>query len=238
MPTASSSACIGDGVLDGLRIDHVDGLLDPKAYCLSLRAEGASGRSISSSRRSSRRTSGCGRTGRSTAPPATSSPTSLDRPVRRSGRGGGAQRGLRRSSPARPPPSPTWSATASCGSWRTEMASELRVLARERRPHRPLATAHRRLHRQRAAPRAEADRRLLPGLPHLCRRFGRRRGSTGATSTGRSRRRARLDTRSIRSVFDFLHALLPTDLVAGRAAATAATRSCGSPCGCSNTAAR
>ncbi len=28
---------IGRGVLDGLRIDHIDGLLDPKAYCLALR---------------------------------------------------------------------------------------------------------------------------------------------------------------------------------------------------------
>ncbi len=28
-----------DGVLDGLRLDHIDGLLDPKAYCLRLRAE-------------------------------------------------------------------------------------------------------------------------------------------------------------------------------------------------------
>jgi (1->4)-alpha-D-glucan 1-alpha-D-glucosylmutase len=28
---------LGEGVLDGLRIDHIDGLLDPKAYCLRLR---------------------------------------------------------------------------------------------------------------------------------------------------------------------------------------------------------
>ena len=28
---------LGDGVLDGIRLDHVDGLLDPKAYCLRLR---------------------------------------------------------------------------------------------------------------------------------------------------------------------------------------------------------
>jgi (1->4)-alpha-D-glucan 1-alpha-D-glucosylmutase len=28
-----------EGVLDGLRIDHIDGLLDPKAYCLQLRAK-------------------------------------------------------------------------------------------------------------------------------------------------------------------------------------------------------
>ncbi len=28
---------LGEGVLDGIRLDHVDGLLDPKAYCLRLR---------------------------------------------------------------------------------------------------------------------------------------------------------------------------------------------------------
>jgi (1->4)-alpha-D-glucan 1-alpha-D-glucosylmutase len=30
-------ALIGAGVLDGLRLDHIDGLFDPKAYCLRLR---------------------------------------------------------------------------------------------------------------------------------------------------------------------------------------------------------
>lgn len=30
---------IADGVLDGLRIDHIDGLYDPKAYCLRVRAK-------------------------------------------------------------------------------------------------------------------------------------------------------------------------------------------------------
>ena len=28
---------LDEGVLDGLRLDHIDGLLDPKAYCLRLR---------------------------------------------------------------------------------------------------------------------------------------------------------------------------------------------------------
>ena len=28
---------MGDGTLDGIRVDHIDGLLDPKAYCLRLR---------------------------------------------------------------------------------------------------------------------------------------------------------------------------------------------------------
>ena len=32
---------IGGGTLDGLRIDHVDGLLDPKGYCIRLREKAA-----------------------------------------------------------------------------------------------------------------------------------------------------------------------------------------------------
>jgi len=32
---------IGDGTLDGLRIDHIDGLLDPKGYCIRLREKAA-----------------------------------------------------------------------------------------------------------------------------------------------------------------------------------------------------
>ena len=51
----SCSSCCADGTLDGLRIDHIDGLLDPKGVSASgLRARGAAARSISSSRRSSR----------------------------------------------------------------------------------------------------------------------------------------------------------------------------------------
>lgn len=34
-------AMIDDGVVDGLRIDHIDGLLDPKGYCLRLREKAA-----------------------------------------------------------------------------------------------------------------------------------------------------------------------------------------------------
>ncbi len=30
---------VGDGLVDGIRIDHIDGLRDPKAYCLRLRAK-------------------------------------------------------------------------------------------------------------------------------------------------------------------------------------------------------
>ena len=56
--------------IDGLRIDHIDGLFDPKSVSAPLqRAAGPrglpDGHSIWSSKRSSRRTKGCARTGRS-----------------------------------------------------------------------------------------------------------------------------------------------------------------------------
>ena len=68
------SSCCDDGVLDGLRIDHVDGLLDPKGY---LRAAARAGAAAVLSR--GREDPGaarerCARTGRSRAPPATNSP--------------------------------------------------------------------------------------------------------------------------------------------------------------------
>ena len=63
---------------------------------------------------------------------------------------------------------------------RCSRPSSLRIA--QRRP------PHARLHAQHAAPRAGRGRRLLPGLPHLHRRRAARR-RTGATSTGRSRRR-------------------------------------------------
>ena len=77
-----------DGTVDGLRIDHPDGLFDPAQYFArlqaALRAAGrearpatpSRARSTSWSRRSSRRTSACPRRGRCTAPPATASRTS------------------------------------------------------------------------------------------------------------------------------------------------------------------
>ena len=37
-PTGSGKELVAEGLVDGLRIDHIDGLLDPKAYCLKLRA--------------------------------------------------------------------------------------------------------------------------------------------------------------------------------------------------------
>ena len=66
---------LNEGTLDGLRVDHVDGLFDPKAYLARLRGRGRRVRSIWLSRRSSRSTRACARTGRSRARPATNSPT-------------------------------------------------------------------------------------------------------------------------------------------------------------------
>ena len=32
------SGCIAEGLIDGVRVDHVDGLADPRGYCRRLRA--------------------------------------------------------------------------------------------------------------------------------------------------------------------------------------------------------
>ncbi len=63
---------LDDGVIEGLRIDHPDGLADPGGYLERLAARGC--RSTSGSRRSSTPGSSCA-TGRSRAPSATSSST-------------------------------------------------------------------------------------------------------------------------------------------------------------------
>ena len=62
---------VADGLVDGLRIDHPDGLANPREYLDRLRDEGVS---TSGWRRSSSRASSCA-TGRSRARPATSSRT-------------------------------------------------------------------------------------------------------------------------------------------------------------------
>ncbi|MFC7544734.1 hypothetical protein ACFQU2_42550 [Siccirubricoccus deserti] len=64
-----------DGTLEGLRIDHIDGLLDPKGYLERLR-EAAPRPSTWSSRRSYHVMSSYATTGRWKARQATSSPTS------------------------------------------------------------------------------------------------------------------------------------------------------------------
>ncbi len=62
------------GAVDGLRIDHVDGLLDPNGYLHRLRAEAPRQDSIWPSKRYWRATRRCARNGRWQAPPATTSP--------------------------------------------------------------------------------------------------------------------------------------------------------------------
>ena len=68
-PPPARSALVREGALDGLRIDHPDGLADPRGYLRGLpRRPAAAG---SWSRRSSRARRRCPATGRAPAPPAT-----------------------------------------------------------------------------------------------------------------------------------------------------------------------
>jgi (1->4)-alpha-D-glucan 1-alpha-D-glucosylmutase len=68
---------IAEGLVDGLRIDHIDGLADPRGYCRKLRRRLDSWRPAgtcrSTWRRSSAKAKPCAPTGQWTAPPATSS---------------------------------------------------------------------------------------------------------------------------------------------------------------------
>ena len=83
---------IAEGKVQGVRLDHIDGMYDPRGYCQRLLsrvadvlaesrdgerpeidARAAAGRSTCWSRRSSPATRACARTCRSPAPPATSS---------------------------------------------------------------------------------------------------------------------------------------------------------------------
>ena len=122
-----------DGVLDGLRIDHIDGLLDPKAVLLQRLREQRADAGLLPRRREDpgARTRRCARTGRSRARPATNSATSSPGcsstpPARR------RSRASTRTSPAsRRAVRARSCATASGGSCDNEMASELNVLARE-----------------------------------------------------------------------------------------------------------
>ncbi len=70
---------VADGTISGLRVDHIDGLLDPAAYLDALAAAVAAARPTGAraprswSRRSSPPGKACAATGRSLAPPGTSS---------------------------------------------------------------------------------------------------------------------------------------------------------------------
>ena len=72
VPRAACCDWLDDGAIDGVRIDHVDGLREPEGVpdAAARRARRTHG---SSSRRSSLPTRHCPRAGRSTAPPATTS---------------------------------------------------------------------------------------------------------------------------------------------------------------------
>ena len=65
---------VADGTLDGIRIDHIDGLVDPKVIA-SACAKRRRSRFISLSKRSWRAMSVCAKVGRSRGRPDTSSPT-------------------------------------------------------------------------------------------------------------------------------------------------------------------
>ena len=76
-PRARARAGCADGVLDGLRIDHPDGLRDPRRTSSGCATHGPGARG-SSSRRSSSPASSCRPTGRSPARPATTSSNRVD----------------------------------------------------------------------------------------------------------------------------------------------------------------
>ena len=75
-PRAWSSRLLDEGLIDGLRIDHIDGLRDPKAYSAAP-ARRVAAAVLPARREDPRPRRGrCRRTGRPTAPPATRSRTS------------------------------------------------------------------------------------------------------------------------------------------------------------------
>ena len=184
----ASFRLIEDGTLDGLRIDHIDGLLDPKRYFDDLRA--ASPRpfylvveKILAAHEQLREdwpiegTTGYDFTnlvlGALIDPAAEASFTDIYR------RFTGHHRAVRADRPRMQDPHH--------GQRDGERAQRARPRCSTRRAPEP---ADRRLHPQHPAAGAQGDRRLLPGLSHLYR-HGRcaRRMPTGAISTGRWRRR-------------------------------------------------
>ena len=219
-----------EGKIDGLRIDHPDGLYDPEQYLRRLqrryaldlaekafdgrprgqgpaweevrepvrertgesrRREGRwGGRSTSSSRRSSARASRCRRTGRSTAPAATTSSTgqrpvrrrrqrpALHAPVPRLGRGRSA---LRRDGLPEEDADPAGVAV--------QRAAHADLPARPAGAEEPLVA---RLHLQQPAAGPAGGDRLLPRLPLVHRRTrGVSRRATAATSSAAVRRAKR-----------------------------------------------
>ena len=208
---------LDDGVLDGLRIDHIDGLLDPKGLSACGCASRRRGRSISSSRRSWRAHEAL----REDWPvEGTTGYDFTNLAARPAGRSRGEERASRSSIASftgETAPFATSCATCKLRIMENEMASELNVLARDAARVARAEPAHRRLHPHVLQRALQADRRLLPGLPHLCRRHGAptdadRRDIDWAVAQAR-----RNDPALDPSVFDFLHQL--ADRRSGRRAA-------------------
>ena len=225
--TASSSGLLKTASSTDLRIDHVDGLLDPKGYLQRLRAKAATtllsgGREDPGAHEIAAR----GLAGRGDHRLRVRQPRARRCCVDPAGRGGftSLYTGVHRRARALRGHRARLQDSASCDN---EMASELNVLARDaarvaRQNPRTADFTHNVL--QRAIAR---NRRLLPGLSHLCRR-GRRaaRRMTGAISTGRSHRRAATRPTSIRASSTFCTGSSPAIWWRSRAAASAATRCC------------
>ena len=223
------------GAIDGIRLDHIDGLLDPKAYCLRLREKAPRPfyllvEKILAPHESLRADWGVdGTTGYEFANLVT---------------------GLLVDPAGEEHLTTFYSAftgnRADFGEivrhcklniMEDEMASELNVLAREAG----------RVARSNPRTADFTDNVLRRALQQIIACFPVYRTYVdGSTPSADDRRdidwavahARRSDTALDASVFDFLHGLLTGDLVAARAAASAAPRSFAWPCGRSNTAAR
>ena len=167
----------------------------------------------------------CARTGRSRGPPATTSPT-CSRAAGRSGGRGKLQQPLHRID--RPPRALRGHRARLQTSHHAKRDGERAQRARaRRRPRGAAEPAHHRFHPQPPPARDPRNRRLLPGLSHLCGR-GRRAAPTADRrdldwAIARARRN---ETDIDPSVFDFLQALLGRPGGRSRAAASAAMPCC------------
>ena len=156
-----------DGTLDGLRIDHVDGLLDPKGYLVRLRESAPRPFYLVVEKILARHETLRedwpveGTTGYEFANLV------LGLLIDPAGEAGftefysefaGANAAVRRNRPRLQDPHHD-----ERNGKRTERACPRRTA------HRPPEPAHGGLHAQYPAARAQGDRRLLPGLSHLCR---------------------------------------------------------------------
>ena len=230
---------IAEGKVQGVRLDHIDGLYDPRGYCerlLSRVAEVLPTAGTATAPRSTRAAAGRSTAGREDPrPPRVSARGPAGRrhhrlrvhqprgrPVRRSRRRAPADRDL---SPLHRP-----GARVRPGGARGQ-AADPALLAQQRAarararapPARAAELADPRLHADRPARGARRRHRALPGLPHLHHRGRRQAGGPARSRLGGQP--ARRETALVdHTVFDFLHAALSTDLAA-RAATGAPTSS-------------